>query len=168
MRLGVDVRIHPQGDGGHPVFHAGHPGDRLELGFTLDVEHQDAGIEPGRDLGVGLAHAREDRLGRVAPGQTDAVELASGDDVEAAAMLGHHLEQAQVRVRFHRIADQGIDLGEGPQQVVQRAQNGCLAIDEKRCAESGGQLDHRNILAIKLTAAVVKGFHGSSGMVKVI
>ena len=65
--LGSTSGLTRRGDGRDPVHRRGHAGDRLKLGLALDVEHQDAGLEPGGDLLVGLAHAGEDRLRRARP-----------------------------------------------------------------------------------------------------
>ena len=166
MGLGVDVGIDAQRDRRDLADRGGHAGDRVELGLALDVEHQDAGLQPGPDLLVGLAHAGEHGLVRRTAGQADAVQLAGRDDVEPAAVLGHHLEDAQVRVGLHRVAHQGVDLGVRGLERFERPQDRRLAVDVQRRAEPLGQLGRRHVLAVQLSVAVVEGFHGSSGSVR--
>ena len=112
MRPGIDIRVDAQSDGRDPVHRGGDPGDGLELALALDVEHQDARFQPRDNLVVRLAHAREDGPLRVASRQLHPMELAPRDDVKAAAVLGHHLQDAQVRIGFHRVTDQRIDVRE--------------------------------------------------------
>ena len=96
------------------------------------------------------------------PASPHPVQLARRDDVEPAAVLGHHLEDAQVRVGLHRVADQRVDLGERRLERLERPQDRRLAVDVQRRAEPLGQLGRRDVLAVQLPVAVVEGFHGSS------
>ena len=161
MGLGVDVGVDPQRDRRDFSGGGGHAGDGVELGLALDVEHQDARLQRRQDLLVGLAHPGEDRLARCPPGGLHPDELAAGDHVEPAAMLGQDLEDAQVRVRLDRVADQRINLGKRRLQRLQGLQEHPLAVDVERRPVLLGQLGDRGVLAVELAVAVVEVVHGS-------
>ena len=92
MRPGVDVGIDAQADARAPAGVARDLAQLLELADAFDVEAEDVGLERAPHLGARLADAREDDAGRVAAGGEDALELAAGDDVEAAAAAREPLQ----------------------------------------------------------------------------
>jgi hypothetical protein len=57
-------------------------------------------------LAAGLAHAREDDLGRVATGGQHALEFTPRDDIEAQTHLGEQLQHGEVAVGLHGVAQQ--------------------------------------------------------------
>ena len=75
-------------------------------------------------------------------------------------MLGHQLQDAQVRVGLHRVADQGLDLGEGVLKGLELTDEGGRRVDVKRRAEPLGQLGGGHVFAVQFGVAVVEGFHG--------
>jgi hypothetical protein len=95
MGLGIDVGIDAQAHPAPPPARAGDGGERLELADALDVEAEHAGSERLRHLGAGLADAGEDDPRRIAAGRQHPLELAAGDDVEAAARRANHCSTAR-------------------------------------------------------------------------
>ena len=91
----------------------------LELGFALDVEEQDVGREGSVHLPGLLADAGEDDpRQRCGSGAADALQLAAGDDVEAAALPGEQLEDGERGVRFDRVAE---GVGHGRKLLLEHA-----------------------------------------------
>jgi hypothetical protein len=78
----------------------------------FDVETQDARFKSGLELGFRLADAGKHHFRRVATGRQNALELATGDDVEAAAEPRENVEHAQIRVCLHGVADKMVPAGE--------------------------------------------------------
>ncbi len=59
-------------------------------------------------LGGGFADPGKNHLGRIAASGQDTVELAAGDDVEAASCRSQGLQDGQIGIGFHRETDQMI------------------------------------------------------------
>ncbi len=142
---------------------AGDAVDRVQFGLAFDIEHEDAGVEGLGDLLVGLAHAREDGFARVSAGGLDAEQFSARDDVEAAAVLGEELQDAQVRVRLHGVADQRVDLGEGFLKGLELARESGGAVDVKGGAVLPGEVGDGDLFAVELVVSVFEGVHGRLG-----
>ena len=91
---------------------AGEAGERLQLRLQLDVEAENALVEPEAHLGQRLADAGKDDPFARHPGRPRAPELAFADDVHPGAEIGERLEHGLVRIGFHRVADEGVLAGE--------------------------------------------------------
>jgi len=104
--LGVDVRIHPQGDRCEHAELRCNVVEPVEFGCRLDVEATDAGFECLAHLCACLADTGEHHLGRIATGGDDAGKLSTGDDVETGAQCGKHRQHAEVGVRLDGVAHQ--------------------------------------------------------------
>ena len=161
MRLGIDVRIHTQGDGGDHAELARDLADEGNLGLALGVEGVDALLQPQLDLGAGLADAGEGALARITAGLFDAEEFAARDDVEASAFLREQVEHGKVRVRFRRITNETIELGSHragePTEVIE---DRAAAVDVERRAVFGGESREINAFAVERAVLVVEGMHG--------
>ena len=84
MRLGVHVRIDPQGHARRSPQFRGDLADAAQLLIRLHVEHEDVGLEGVRDLLAGLPHAGvHDPLRRDA-GREPAEQFAARHHVQAA------------------------------------------------------------------------------------
>ena len=106
MRLGEDVGVDAEGDLGGLACGAGPLAEDLELGFALYVEEEDVGAEGCVHLPDLLADAGEDDAAeRCWGGAADALQLAAGDDVEAAALLGEQLEDGERGVGLDCVAE---------------------------------------------------------------
>src|SRR6185312_16411700 len=92
-------------------------GEEFEFGFALDVEEENARscciAESGVHLPGLLAHAGEDDAREsLRCCAAYALQLAAGDDVEAATERCEELEDGKRGVRLHRVADGVVDAGE--------------------------------------------------------
>jgi len=107
MGLGEDVGVDAQGDAGFLAELCCAFGEELQLAFALHVEEQDAGAQGEVDLGSGLADSGEDNAvgGRLVD-SNDALELSSGDNVEARTFLMQELENGKRGVGLDGIADE--------------------------------------------------------------
>src|SRR3954465_14836513 len=105
-------RAVPAGARSIPRAHPPPPGrarfPARKLALRLEVEAKDVLFQRERDLSLGLADAREERLARVAPGGEHAGELARRDDVESGAQPREGGQHREVRVSLDRVADEGI------------------------------------------------------------
>src|SRR5713226_8234945 len=75
------------------------------------------------------------------------LQLAAGNDIEAAAQAGQILENRQVPVRFHREAKRVRQSAEPGYKLIVSAPNRCLAVDVCRCARFFRYVAQRNALA---------------------
>jgi len=160
VRLGVDVGIEPQGDRPHHPLASRDAGNGIQLGFTLDIEHQHVVVEGEGDFLIGFPHPGEDHLAGVGPRLLHAVQLPSRDHVEARPGGIHHLQNAQIRVGLHRIANHRVHGRESLLNLRQVMQQGPLRIDVERGAVLGRQIGHAGLLAVQLAVLVVKEVHG--------
>ena len=88
MGFGEDVGVDPESEAGDLTAGFGAGGEEVELGFRFDVEEEDVGVEGGVDLPELFAYSGEDYFfqgGLV--GFADALEFASGDDVETCSLF---------------------------------------------------------------------------------
>ena len=145
MRLRIDVGIHAEAHRGD-LSHAGGNGRQVrELARRFDVEAEDAGRERRLHLRFGLADAGEDDLARITADSDHAGELSCGDDVEAAALSCKKIEDGEVGVRFHRVADQVRNRRECRVEGAIRAFQHRLRVDEQGCSEALGERFERRI-----------------------
>ena len=106
MRVGEDIRIDAQRKARTDAERFGARGEQVQLGFGLDIEEQDVGLERSVDLPDLLAYAGEDDLRqRSLMRLANALQLAAGDDVEACTLLRQQTQNRQRRVGLDRIAD---------------------------------------------------------------
>src|SRR5271170_3429887 len=86
--FGKNVWVDAEGEAGYFAEGFGAGGEEMEFGFGFNVEEEDVGAERGVDLPELLAYAGEDDFfeGRLV-GFADALEFATGDDVEACSLL---------------------------------------------------------------------------------
>ena len=149
MGLGVHIRIDAQGYRSGPAGPCGEARDALQFLFGLDVEAQDASFEGGADLGFGFPHAREHHLARVSAGGDHPRKLSAGDDVETRAQSREQVEDRQVRIGLHCIADQHVAARAGHGKLVEGAAEGGARIDVARGAEIAGDTLKRNRFRVK-------------------
>ena len=117
VRLGIDIRIHADGDRG---FHAERTGDfvdALEFSLALDIEGINALAERVGDFLAGLADTGKSAAVSAGAGFENAEQLAARDDVESRAEPGEDLEDGEVRIGLHRETD----------EVIKRRQRGVEA-----------------------------------------
>ena len=106
MGFGEDVRVDAEGDLGGLAAALARWLRIFELGFALYVEEEDVGAESCVHLPDLLAYSGEDDAAEgCGSGAADPLELSSGDDVEAAALLAEQLQDGQRGVGFDRVAE---------------------------------------------------------------
>ena len=158
--LGVDVRVHPQGDRGGLAEAAGHGVDGLQFRLRFGVEAMDALAQGVLDLGHRLAHASERAAVGPPPRLEHAEQLAARDDVESRACPRQHLQHRQVRVGLDRITNQMVHAGHRLVEAVVVVGEGALAVDVERGAVARGKVGQAHVLAEEFTLAVVEMVHG--------
>ena len=124
-----------------------------ELRRRFDVEAANAGRQRGLHLGRGLADTREDGLRRIAASGDDPLELAAGDDVEAASRPRQQIQHREVGVRLHRVADEVRRTGEGSVEGAEALFERGARIDVARRAEALGDRRERHAFGVELAAA---------------
>ena len=153
--IGVGLRVHIGVDAdAHRCNLAArqrHCAQHIQLGFALDVEASDTGIERLAHLGAGFAHARKNHLVRLATGSQHTAEFATRDDVKAATRLGEDLQHTQRRIGFHRVMHQRIASRKSFLVWGQSAQHGGLGIHEQRRAVLRSQGGQSQLFAKQLT-----------------
>jgi hypothetical protein len=159
--LRIDVRVHAQRDRGALAHAAGHRVQAVQFRDRFDVEAQDAFLEREAHLGFGLADAREDGLARVAAGCDHAQQFAAGDDVEAGAFARQQVEDGEVRIGLHRVADEGVAAFTRVAVGGEVLQQGRLRIDIGRRAEFLGNAGQWGALGVQDAVLVRKMRHGS-------
>ena len=118
MRFGRNVGIDADPDVRGLLALPGHGDHDIELRGRLDVEEPDARADRVFQLGRGLADTRKDDGIGLEPGRERAAQLPHRDDVGARAQLLEYLEDAEVAVRLHRVADAVRDVTQGVVQGV--------------------------------------------------
>src|SRR5471032_55240 len=113
MGLGVHVGVDPQRYARGLAHGTGHFVQTMQLRNRFDVEAQDVMRQRQAHFVDALADAGEDHLARIAARRQHAQQLAAGDDVETGALARHQVEDGQVGVGLHGVADQGVAAGAG-------------------------------------------------------
>ena len=103
-------------------------------------------------------------LARVRADPQASHQLADRDDIEARAHRREQFQDAQVRERLHRVADQMIGAGEGLVENAEVAPESARAINEKGGVDSPRQVGDRHVFGIKLIAAVFEVVHCRCGI----
>ena len=105
VRLGRDVGIHADAEA-RPLLEPAPDRDRhVQLGGGLNVHEADADADRFLELGRRLADAREHDRGGIESGRERAPQLAHRDDVRSRPKGLQNLENADVAVGLHRVAD---------------------------------------------------------------
>jgi hypothetical protein len=159
VRVRVDVRVDPEVGHHAPPKPARDGVEFLGLRPGLDVEHLDPRAHSERQLGLGLAHAREDDPAHGGAGLLDPEQLAPREDVEAAALARQRGHDGQVRVRLDGVVDLVIDAVEGLGQATVVMEHRAQAVDVAGRAEPIGDGAERHALAVQDAAPVVEEVH---------
>jgi hypothetical protein len=159
VAAGLHVRIDPEGDRRALAHLLRHRRQAMQFGHALDVELEDAALEPEAHFLASLGDAGEhDAISRNA-GLHSLHQLAARHHVGARAQRGEGGDHAKVRVGFDRIGDQQLLVGEGfGQHVVMAAQCG-VGIDIGRRAKLARDSLQRDILAVQDAIAIAKVIH---------
>ena len=136
MRLRVDVGVDAQADPCSPAARGRHARQHFHLADAFDVEAHHAGFERALHLRAGLADAGKDDARRVSAHGQHPLELAPGNDVEAAALRREPLQHRQARIGLHCIADEVVAAGKCVLVRRQRALHRRLRVDVERRVRS--------------------------------
>ena len=168
--FGIDVGVDADADGGAQAHAGGNFGQHVQLGQAFDVEAADAGLQRLAHLGACLADAGENDFGRIATGGQRTLQLATGNDVEAAAGLGKYLQHGQRGVGLHGVTDLGVAALEATLVGGQRVQHGGPGVDEQRGRVLACQLGHGDAIDSQGAGRVTgqergsgEGGHGQKG-----
>ena len=115
--LGIDIRIHTNGDRRLHAKRTGDFVDALEFALALDIEGVNSLAERVGDFLAGLADTGKSAAVSSCSGFENAEQLAARDDVESRTKPSEDLEDGEVRIRLHREAD----------EVIERRQRGVEA-----------------------------------------
>ena len=108
MRRGVDIGIHTDRDRGDQSRLGGHGIDHFEFFLGLDVEAIDSLAQGVVDLAGYLADAGKRAAVGAAAGLEHLEEFASGDDVKASPFLREQIQDGEVAIGLHRVADHAV------------------------------------------------------------
>ncbi len=159
IHVGVDAQRHrraPAGRGRHRI-------EALELRLALDVEALDARFERHAHLRFRFAHAGEDHPIGAPAGREHARELPARDDVEARAHAGEKVEDREVGVRLHRVADEVVEPGEPLVEVAEGGFDRGARVDVARRAEAPRDLLERDAFEAQLARDALERAHGEEG-----
>ena len=164
MRLRVDIGVHAQAHARSATVRVRHLSEPFELVFAFDVEAQHADLERARHFRARLANAGKDDAGRVAAGGQHALELAAGDDVEAAAVAREPLQNGEIRVGLHRVADQMLAAFERLLVRRERALHRPRRVDIEWRAEASREVGGGD--AFDEEAAILQGYVRRAGQAR--
>src|SRR5262249_38218219 len=128
----------------------------------LDVEREDAELRPELDLLVGLADAGEDDPVRRDSRLHRSAQLVAGDDVDARAERGERLDDREVPVGLHRVADE-VRRTLRTERGVEAAE---ALLDQRAAVDVDGRADlardprERQPVAAELSLLAVEAGHG--------
>jgi len=135
VRLGRHVRVDADAEARGLLEPPGDRDHRLQLGGGLDVQESHAGADRLFELRGGLPHAGEHDRVCFEAGRESASQLAHGHDVGARAECLEDLQDPDVAVRLHRIADAVRHVFQGVVQGV------VLGADQVAAVDVGGGAD---------------------------
>jgi hypothetical protein len=159
MGLGVDIRIDAERHMRLLAFAHGAGVQHFQFGFGFDVETVDAGVERQVHFGGCLADTgKHDAVGRNAGGQRPA-QFATRYHVDTGAQTSERLQHGLVRIRLHRVADHGVDIGEGfgEDRVVPFQRCGGIAVE--RCAHRLGYVDDGDVFRKENAVTIFEMVH---------
>ena len=162
VRVWIDVGIGTQGNrGAHPASagRARDPIDVIQLCFALDIKAVNALLERIRDFFGRFSDARESTLRRIATRRQHAIKFAAGNDIEARAFVGEHLQNRAIRVRFDCVTDQVIERrerGVEPRVVIQ---NCSRTVNIERSPELLSNARKIDTFAVQSAVAITKRMH---------
>ena len=149
MRLRIHVRIHPQRNGRAQTHVMRDFRQPAQFGFGLDVEALDLGGQRGAHFPGLLAHTGKHDPGRVRTGRQGALELAAGNDVEARAQAREFLQDGQVGIGLHAVADQHRMLADGIAVGFPGSLERGARVNVQRRAQLFGQVIQRHVLGVQ-------------------
>ena len=135
----IHIRVDAQRDRCLQVQFAGDLVQPFQFGQRFHVEAADASRECLTDLVGRFAHAREHHLCRIAAGRHHTGQFAARHHVEAGAQAGKQLQNGQVAVGLHGIADARVTTGQCLGEALPGGLDGLAAVHIEGRAVLAGQ-----------------------------
>lgn len=124
LTIQIQLRINSNGDVLHLIMATGHRLNSIQLLPALHVDTLNISFDGHRQLLHRLAAAAEDDLRGVDAGGEAAGNLTARNDVKAGAQLVEEVEEGEVWVRLHGVAQHKV------LDVLQRAEVEAVVVDE--------------------------------------
>ena len=160
MRPGVDIGVDAQRHRRDPSEARRALRQKLQFGFRLDVEAEDAGVEREVHFPGCLADTGEQDLVRRETRGNRPAHLAFRHHVGAGTELRQKLQHRLVGIRLQRVANQAVHAGKSPGEdlVVPRQRRRRIAIEGR--ANDRRDVRNGDILGVHHAIAVVEMVHG--------
>jgi hypothetical protein len=153
--LGEDIGVDAEGEAGADGEVLGACGEKFEFLLGFNVELEDVGFECCVDLPGLFAYSGEDDFFQgVRVGATDALEFATGDDVEAGALAAEETEDCEGGVGFDGVADGVRARGEGLLKELEALRDLRGGVDVERRAVFFRKRGERDLITVKRAVAV--------------
>ena len=108
MSFSVDIRVDTQGNRSDFTQTRGNLLNTVDFGNAFHIEAFHACIQRKLDFCLTLAHTGKNRFHRIAACRQNTRQLAAGHNVKTAPQRSKVLDDAQVAIRFHCVADKRI------------------------------------------------------------
>ena len=156
VRLGVDIGIDADGNRSNASLRTGDLGQELELVLRLDIDAKNTFFHCEREFLRRLTDAGEHDLFRSDACHSRALELSSRDDVSPRAQPGKCPYDGLIGIRFHRVADERVHIGERTDEnlIVARECRSRIAIERS----TDRACEHVQIYRLGVKDAVADNF----------
>ena len=139
----------------------GDRGQKFEFGFGFDVDAEDAVLDREVEFTGGLADAREHNPLRRNAGGAGAVKFAFRHDIGAGTEPSERGDDRLVGVRFERVTNKRVDIGEGGgEDIVVPLDRGAGIAIERR-ADDVGKLSEIDRFGMQHAVAIGEMMHGT-------
>src|SRR5437868_1488182 len=147
VRRRHDIRIYSERDWCALVSDGGDLIDVIKLSFAFDIERVNPLLQGIFDLFAGFPDSGESAFRGIAAGPDNAIEFATGNDVEPSICLREQTKNRAIRVGLDRIANEVIKADQGRIQSPVMIENRSRAVNIQRCSESLGSARKLDLFA---------------------
>src|SRR5215471_8449996 len=135
MRLRRHVRVHAKGNLGSLPQLTSAISQKLQFALTLHIKEKNSRLKRLLDFLQSFAHAGKNYLlDGTFRRQSNALQLTSGNNVEARSQFGQKTESRQIGIRLNRIADGVWDRAKCPVKGPVAFADCTSRVDIQRCA----------------------------------
>src|ERR1043166_3603017 len=156
----IHVWIHAHGDWSDLLETCRDFIDALQLRLALDVEGIDSFAQREFDLVLRLAHTGEDAFLWIATCGNHTAQFALAHDVETTAEVGEGADDREVRIRFHRKANEMVETAQLGVELAEMIFERVLRVHVKRRAVFLHERVDAHAFAEQLAADIPKIMHG--------
>ena len=160
MGVGVDLRVHPDGDGRFEAEGAGDVVDAGQLRLALDVKRENPVLQGELDLGFSLADAGENTRPHLGACDEHPAEFTAAHEIEPGPEVREMPKDPEIRVGLHRIAQLRIQPRQSALQPAEIILHSRRAINVGRRAVELGNRTEINRLTVQVGARVLEMVHG--------